>query len=126
MILLNFSHPITANQLEQVEAMTQRKIESVIVTPCQFSQSQPFAEQIRALVDSFEFSVQDWQTKPILITPPSYSYAALTLLAELHGRMGHFPAILRIRPVAESVPPVFEVAEIINLQAVREQARELR
>ena len=78
------------------------------------------------LVDSIDFSVEDWQTKPILINPPSYNYAALTLLAELHGRMGYFPAILRIRPVAESVPPVFEVAEIINLQAVREQAREQR
>jgi hypothetical protein len=45
------------------------------------------------------------------------------LLAELHGRMGYFPAIVRLRPMPESVPPRFEVAEVINLQAVREHAR---
>lgn len=126
MILLNFSHPITAGQVAQVEALAQRKIESSIVIPCQFTQSQPFAEQIRALVDSIEFSAEDWQTIPLLINPPAYNYAALTLLAELHGRMGYFPAIIRIRPIADSIPPAYEVAEIINLQAVREQAREQR
>jgi hypothetical protein len=31
--------------------------------------------------------------------------------------------VLRLRPVADAVPPQFEVAEIINLQAVRDRAR---
>ena len=31
--------------------------------------------------------------------------------------MGYFPAIIRVRPVAGSTPPTYEVAEIINLQA---------
>ncbi|MBC7335619.1 MAG: hypothetical protein H5U01_05025 [Clostridia bacterium] len=39
--------------------------------------------------------------------------------------MGHFPAIMRLRPTSD-VPPQFEVAEIINLQQVRDQARERR
>jgi hypothetical protein len=37
--------------------------------------------------------------------------------------MGYFPPVLRLRPVAGSVPPQFEVAEILNLQAVRDRAR---
>jgi hypothetical protein len=40
--------------------------------------------------------------------------------------MGYFPATLRLRPVAETTPPQFEVAEIINLQAVRDRARQMR
>ena len=44
-------------------------------------------------------------------------------LAEGHSRIGYFPAIVRLRPLAGSLPPHFEVAEIINLQAVRDQAR---
>jgi len=48
------------------------------------------------------------------------------LLAELHGRMGYFPPIVRLRPVPNALPPRFEVAEIINLQAVREAARTRR
>jgi hypothetical protein len=37
--------------------------------------------------------------------------------------MGYFPAVLRLRPVPDSNPPQFEVAEIVNLQAVRDAAR---
>jgi hypothetical protein len=40
--------------------------------------------------------------------------------------MGYFPSVLRLRPVPDSNPPQFEVAEIINLQAVRDRAREHR
>ncbi len=46
------------------------------------------------------------------------------LLAELHGRMGYFPSILRLRPVRDSLPPAFEIAEILNLQALRDRARQ--
>lgn len=63
---------------------------------------------------------------PVLLFPPTYNFAAMTLLAELHGRMGYFPAILRIRPVSESLPPRYEVAEIIKLQEVRAEARTKR
>ncbi len=37
--------------------------------------------------------------------------------------MGYFPSIIRLRPVSGSVPPQFEVAEILNLHSVREKAR---
>jgi hypothetical protein len=37
--------------------------------------------------------------------------------------MGYFPAHVRTRPVADALPPRYEVAEILNLQAVRDQAR---
>jgi len=48
------------------------------------------------------------------------------VLAELHGRCGYFPSILRLKPVAGSTPPRFEVAETVNLQAVRDTSREAR
>ncbi len=126
MILLNFSHPLTEIQRAQIEALTGEKIADVRHIPAQFDNAQPFAEQIRSLVDSLNFTPHDWQTLPILLNPPAYNFAALTLLAELHGRMGYFPAIVRIRPVPDSTPPRYDVAEIINLQAVRDAARQSR
>jgi hypothetical protein len=59
----------------------------------------------------------------LLINPPSLSAIAVLVLAELHGRMGYFPSIIRLRPVPGSMPPQFEVAEILNLHSVREKAR---
>ncbi len=123
MILLNFSHPLTDEQLAQVEALTGQKVTEVRGEMPQFDHEQPFAEQVRALVDRVGPSPEEWQTMPLLVNPPGYAPAAAALLAELHGRIGHFPTVLRLRPVEGSVPTRYEVAEVINLQTVRDNAR---
>ena len=126
MILLNFSHPITPDQQAQIEALAGRAVERVLTLPTQFDNARPFAEQTQALTTAIDLSPAEWQTAPLLVVPPAYAPVAMTLLAELHGRMGYFPAIVRIRPLAGSTPPQFEVAEIVNLQAARDAARERR
>lgn len=126
MILLNISHPLTSTQRAQIEALTGEKLTEVRRIAAQFDHAQPFPEQISTLVGEIGLTPEEWQTQPVLINPPSYNFAALTLLAELHGRMGYFPAMVRLRPVPESNPPRYEVAEIINLQVVRDTAREKR
>ncbi len=126
MIVLNFSHPLTEEQLAQIEALTGQKVERVIEVPTQLDPEAPFAPQVMELVEKVGLSPKEWQTLPILINPPSLNAIAVILLAELHGRMGYFPTIIRLRPVPNAIPPRFEVAELINLQAVRDKAREQR
>lgn len=65
---------------------------------------------------------EEWQTHPLLINPPGYAPAAFVLLAELHGRIGHFPSLIRLRPKPGPVT-TYEVAELLNLQTIREEAR---
>ncbi|MBI3960737.1 MAG: hypothetical protein HY328_18150 [Chloroflexi bacterium] len=126
MLLLNFSHPITDAQRAQIEALTGRAIERVIQRMPQFHDSQPLGGQVRALVDGVGLTSQEWQSAALLINPPGLVPAALALLAELHGRTGYFPATVRIRPVADVIPRQFEVAEILDLQAIRDSARRFR
>jgi len=126
MILLNFSHPLTPEHLAQVEALAGQPVERVIHAPAQFDHARPFDEQVAALVERVGLTPQEWQTAPILINPPSFNLIAATLLAHLHGRMGYFPPVVRLRPVEGAVPPRYEIAEIINLQAVRDTARKMR
>jgi len=126
MILLNFSHPLTETQCIQIESLTGEKISEVRHIPAQFDHASPFDEQIRALIDEIGLTFKEWQILPILINPPSYNFAALTLLAEVHGRMGYFPTIVRIRPIEGSTPTQYEVAEIINLQSMRDKARKVK
>lgn len=126
MIILNFSHPLTAAQLSQIESLTETKVEEVRGEMAKFDNSLPFAEQVRSMVTRVGLSSEEWQSVPLLVNPPGYAPAALTLLADLHGRMGYFPAIMRLRPVAGAMPPRYEVAELLNLQGVRESARDLR
>jgi hypothetical protein len=125
MLLLNFTHPITDAQRAHLSDMlgADPEIRPVAV---QIDPAQPLAGQITALVDTVGLTTAAWQTTPIIINPPGYAPATAALLAELHGRSGHFPAMLRLRPVVGSTPTVYEVAEIVNLQVVREQARTRR
>ncbi len=126
MILLNFAHPLTAEQKAQIEALTGEAVERVIAVPVHFDNGQPFLPQLEALMARVPLNAEAWQTARILVNPPSLNFITALLLAELHGRMGYFPPIVRLRPVPGAVPPRYEVAEILNLQAVREEARARR
>jgi hypothetical protein len=124
--IINFTHPLTASQTTALEQLSGQRIARVIEVKTQLDPAQPFVAQAHALVDSIGLTEDEWQTLPLLINLPSHNVIAALVLAELHGRMGYFPAILRLRPVPETTPLQFEVAEILNLQAVRERARQMR
>ncbi|MEZ4864404.1 MAG: CRISPR-associated protein Csx15 [Caldilineaceae bacterium] len=80
--------------------------------------------QCTALAEQVGFTAVQWQTLPILINPPSFVPGALCLLSELHGRIRHFPTVVRLRPGTKDGTRVFEVAEILNLQEIRDRARQ--
>jgi hypothetical protein len=124
-ILLNFAHPATPRQLEQIAAIAS-EMPQVRDVRVQFDLERALAPQIVSLLDELGIASAEWQGGGWLILLPSLNYGAAILLAELHGRMGHFPAIVRLRPVAGAVTTEYEVAEIINLEAVRAEARARR
>lgn len=126
MLILNYSHPLTPNHLAQLEALTGEPATEVRAIPAQLDVEQPFAEQARALADAAQLSPAEWQTTTLLVLLPALNFAAAALLAELHGRCGYFPPVVRLRPVTGALPPRYEVAEIINLQAIRDAARKRR
>ena len=126
MLLLNFGHPLTDAQLARVRELIGREIERVIAVPTHLDHEQPFDEQVRELLTTVPLTPEQWQTTPLIINPPSLAPITAVLLAEIHGRSGFFPTILRLRPVARTMPPQFEVAELLNLQGVRDAARARR
>ena len=125
MLILNFTHPITPTQRDQLASQLGQEPE-IRTIPVQINNDSPLTEQIVTIVDAVELTSEEWQTLPIIVNPPGFAPAAFVLLAELHGRMGHFPTLLRLRPVVGSVPTSYEVAELLNLQTVREEARRRR
>jgi hypothetical protein len=126
MILLNFSHPLTPAQIAQAAALAGQPIETVVDLPVHFDGGQPFVAQLHTLAARIPLDAATLQTAPILVNLPSLNFIAGLLLAELHGRIGYFPTILRLRRVDDSLPPRFEVAELLNLQEARDQARQAR
>jgi len=125
MILINFAHPFTQEQLDSIKRLA-GETPRIISAPAQFDVSYPFPPQLDALMEKISLSSQEWQTEPIIVNLPSLSAIAALVLAELHGRMGYFPSILRISPVKDTTPTQFKVEEILDLKNVRDRAREKR
>lgn len=126
MLVVNFSHPLAAHQREQLERQCGHPIDRVIDVKVQFRHEEPFGPQATAAVEAAGLTGEEWQTLPLVLVPPSLAPIACACLAELHGRIGHFPPVVRLRPRADSTPPVFDVAEVVNLQQLRETARQRR
>jgi hypothetical protein len=126
MLLLNFGHPLTDAQLARIRELVGRDVERIIALPTHFDHERPFEEQVRELLSTVPLTPEQWQTTPLIINPPSLAPITAVLLAEIHGRSGFFSTILRLRPSAGTVPPQFEIAEMLNLQGIRDAARSRR
>ena len=128
--LLNFGHPLTDQHLAQIQARLGGAAVQVVDVPVEIDGARPLAAQVAALADAAAqcagISPVGWQTEPLVVNLPGYAPAAAALLAELHGRMGHFPMILWLWAPPGQMPPRFEVHEVVNLHALREQARRRR
>ena len=125
MLLLNYSHPLSDEQLAAIAALL-GATPDLRTLSVQIDHSQPIGPQVAALVDASGLSAEDWQRTQLLVNLPGLASAAACLLAELHGRIGYFPAIVRLRPVSGSIATQYEVAELLNLQAQRDTARTRR
>lgn len=126
MIILNFTHPLTSSQLDKVTEIVGSAPERIENVRVQLDLNQPFDQQVIQILDTLAISTEQWQSGGWLVVLPALNYAAGVMLAEIHGRMGHFPAIVRLRPVTEGLVTEYDVAEIINLEVVRSKARSRR
>lgn len=124
--LINFAYPLTDRQREQIEACLGAPLNMVVDVPVFFKTDEPFAIQMGCLLGELPLSSQDWQSRALLVNLPSQPVIAALLLAEIHGRAGHFPTVLRLRLVEDNLSPIYELAEIVNLEAVRSSARKKR
>lgn len=126
MQVLNFSHPMLSEQLAALaDIMEGVTIGRVVDVKVQLNQDQPFGPQIAALVEGIGWTPTQWQHNQFVVSLPGLSAAGACILAEIHGRCGYFPAVIRTKPVG-GPPPKFEPAEVINLAAVRDIARHTR
>lgn len=126
MLILNFAHPLTDDQTNQIERLTETKITRIIHQQPQFVQTETLTAQTSKLVDAVDLTTEEWQTEPLLINPPGLAPAAACLTAEIHGRCGYFPPMILIQRNDETTLPRFDVTEILNLQQLRENARTKR
>ena len=126
MIILNFSHPLTEQQRLQIETLAGVAILEIRNIPVHIRQEDDLEPQCREIISQLGFSVEEWQQLPLVINPPGYAPVTAVLLVIIHGLSGQFPGMVRIRPVAHTAITTYEVVELVNLQQLRERARQQR
>ena len=151
MILINLSHELSEKHVAQIEVLLnpppastlkkfiqsilpglgetnqeRKTIRAVVEVAVKFDDRLAYPPQVKVVMDKIPLTPQQLQVETILVNLPALNTIAALLLAELHGRMGYFPPVLRWRRVEEENTSRFEVAEIINLQNIRDEARNKR
>ena len=124
MILVNFGHPLSADAVAAVADLVGEPVEELRQRPLHMQSAVPFAEQVRTAVDDVQLDATSWQLGRIVVNLPGLAPAAALVLAELHGRIGGFPPVLRMR--RDEPYSRYVVAELLDLQAVRERSRPTR
>ena len=130
MIVFNFSHKLSEKSEQQLVDLINIYTETenppqLAVYPLekQYDEELPFAKIAKEAVDDLSKHVPGWEQMPFLIVPPSLNFAAVAILAEIHGRVGYFPSVVRTRQIKGTISPEYEVVEILYLQEIRDQAR---
>lgn len=113
LIVLNFADPLTVAQQERIVALIGRSIDRLIEVPCQIDLQKPLSFQVVDLVNELGMTYTEWNISEIFVNLPNDSVVAAVLIAEIHGRMGYFPHVLRL----------FPAYEIINLWAQSDNAK---
>lgn len=126
MIIVNFSHPLTEAQRSQIEELSGHRVERIIEVRVQLDLAVPLAPQVAKVIDATGLTPEQWESEAIVVNPPSLSYAAATIISELHGRMGHFPTILCVAPVSAGGITEYRVTQLVDLQQARNDARTRR
>lgn len=127
-LAVNFSaHPLLPGQLQEIQKkMGWPKVTEIAVKSGSVPETQRFGLLALQVVEQIDLTHEEWQSLPLVVIPAGYASLWSLLLAELHGRMGHFPDLVRLRPANKEADERFEVAEIIRLQDARNQARAKR
>jgi hypothetical protein len=124
-LVVNLGRPLSPTHLQQIEQVMDDHVLEVIepdIVPFQFDNEKSYSEQAKVLLNGLGLVSEDWQMLRLVVNLPGLAPAAAAILAEMHGRMGHFPHVIRMRP-STADQSVFEVAEVIPLQNLRDAAR---
>lgn len=117
MYILNFSHPLTTENLNEIAGIMGDALHSnerivVIDIPVQCDRQKPIIDEAKRILASVPWL--DIGAADVLINPPGLSVLAVAIGMQLATDQEDYIMLgfLNVRQVAGSVPTRFEVAEV--------------
>ena len=120
MILINFGAPFRPLQISQAEALLHEPITRVVDLTVNVDPDQEMLAQFKKIMGKLKLINADLRAEPVVVNLPQQNYLSVMILAELHARMGYFPTFIRTRMTSSGMLPYYEVAEVIDLQAIED------
>jgi len=124
-VVLNLGHPFSEGALADLREHLGCDEITILNLPSAYDLNAPFEQQVTDQLDAANLTSIDWQNLPLLLIPPSLAVASPVVLAQIHGRRGSFPGLVRQVRTA-GVLGAWRVAEVVDLEATRQAARERR
>jgi hypothetical protein len=123
-LIMNFSgHPVHPTQKSAIEKLMHWQSAEVLDVPLgNVPEDHHFIAAIEKAVDKLDISAKEWEL-PMVVIPAGYAPVWSLIQPILHGRLGHFPDVVRLRPVDPLSGVRYEVAEIMPLQQLRHISR---
>ena len=123
-LVITFSpHPLLPGQRAAIRAKTGWPALEVIDGGVgNVPEGQNFVSAAVRYLDRIDLLPAEWQIYPLVVVPAGYSVLWSAFLAELHGRLGYFPDLVRLRPAPAVMDAKYEGAGIERLRDVRNQA----
>jgi len=120
--VINFGHALTEEQIKELRDLGYNVGIPNLGEMVHLNDNEPLGPQVERILDSFGYSKAEWERcgTDNLFVLPTHAEIAGVFLAQLHGRMGHFPRIIRRVRGADGA---FHVTEVIDLQNMRLQQR---
>jgi|GEM_PF-213913 len=123
-LILNCSgHPVHPAQKSAIEKLMHWQDAEVLdVELGNVPEDRHFVPSIEKAIDRLGLTSKEWE-QPIVVIPAGYPPACSAIQSILHGRLGHFPDVVRLRRVDPVDGVRYEVAEIMSLQQLRHDSR---
>lgn len=122
-IVINLSaHPLTDEQRAEIEQRTYIEEEIDMPAHCGALDSTAY---IQNLIERIGLTLEEWNTRSIILALPGLAPLSATVLAHVHGIKGGFPKVLWLSPHPDDKSR-YVVGDIVDLQAIRDSAREKR
>lgn len=113
MKIVNFSHPITAEQEAQLRSILCGEWIEIVDIRVQISFGGSISDQAEELVNAAGLLPEDWPL--VVVRLPELSSAAAAVLAEIRKQSGVLPWIVTTRPAEATMLRKYDIWEVIDL-----------
>lgn len=124
MTLLNLAEPLTKEDISAIAALSGKTVRKLLQIKPVFSDRLPLVPQVRTFISGLDMSEKEWKSTSLVVCLPADSVVAAIMVAEIAGRRGRTPSVVRFIRDGNTGRP--EPSEVISLHEVRKEVRQER